>query len=307
MIYTVTFNPSIDLIESLDGFTLGKTNRTTKEKVLPGGKGINVSTVLKNLGFESTALGFLAGHTGDWIEEMVDGLGIKTDFIKLNQGFSRINVKLSDYDGTELNGLGPNIPKGKLLELFTKLEVLQDGDLLVLAGSIPASLPQSIYEDIIKMLSQRNILFVVDATKDLLVNVVKMHPFLIKPNIHELGEIFQVSLDTKESVLPYVKKLQEMGARNVIVSMSKDGAVLVTEEGDVYRMDAPKGKLVNAVGSGDSMVAGFIAGWLQTHDYAKAFHMGICSGSASAFSENLASGEEIKDLMERTSRPQKAD
>lgn len=297
MIYTVTFNPSLDYIVSMNGFEMGMTNRTTGEQMFPGGKGINVSIVLGNLGIENTALGFTAGFTGEQIEREVYKMGLHTDFIRIENGFSRINVKLKDYDGTEINGMGPKIEQVHVNALFGKLDQLRAGDVLVLAGSIPKSLPDSIYSDILERLQDKGVLSVVDATKDLLLNVLQYWPFLIKPNNHELGEIFDVTLNTREDVVPYAKKLQEKGARNVLVSMSGQGAVLVDETGTVHMLAAPKGKLVNAVGAGDSMVAGFVAGWTQKQDYDYAFRMGISAGSASAFSELLATREEIERIF----------
>lgn len=296
MVYTVTFNPSLDYIISLQGFQMGLTNRTREEQMLPGGKGINVSTVLQNLGIENTALGFTAGFTGQEIERMVSEIGFQCDFIRTRTGFSRINVKLKDYDGTEINGMGPVIQEEEAENLMEKLRGLQEGDVLVLAGSIPESLPDSIYRDILAELQGEGILFVVDATKDLLLNVLEYQPFLIKPNNHELGEIFDVKLKTRESVIPYAKKLQEKGARNVLVSMAGAGAVLAAETGEVYMLPAPKGTLVNAVGAGDSMVAGFLAGWLEHQSYSHAFRMGVAAGSASAFSQLLATREEIEEI-----------
>lgn len=299
MVYTVTFNPSLDYIISLQGFQMGMTNRTKEEQMLLGGKGINVSTVLQNLGIDNTALGFTAGFTGQEIERMVREIGFQCDFIRTKTGFSRINVKLKDYDGTEINGIGPVIQKEEAEKLMEKLKHLEEGDVLVLAGSIPESLPNSIYRDILAELQGKGILFVVDATKDLLLYVLEYEPFLIKPNNHELGEIFDVELKTRESVIPYAKKLQEKGARNVLVSMAGEGAVLVAENGEVFMQPAPKGTLVNAVGAGDSMVAGFIAGWMESQSYSHAFRMGVAAGSASAFSHLLATKEEIQRIYER--------
>lgn len=293
MIYTVTFNPSLDYIVSVDDFKLGLTNRTSSELILPGGKGTNVSTVLKNLGFESTALGFVAGFTGNEIVKRLNDMGIKSDFISIENGISRINLKLKSIDGTEINGAGPDISEEKVNELMDKLNQLKEGDVLVLAGSIPSSMSVNIYRDIMADLKDRGVMIVVDATKDLLLNVLEYHPFLIKPNNHELGEIFDVKLTTREEVIPYGRKLQEKGARNVLVSMAGEGAVLIAEDGQVFDAPAPKGKLINGVGAGDSMVAGFVAGWIEKQDYEYAFHMGVASGSASAFSENLATKEEI--------------
>ena len=293
MIYTVTFNPSLDYIVSVDDFKLGLTNRTSSELILPGGKGTNVSTVLKNLGLESTALGFVAGFTGNEIVKRLNDMGIKSDFISIENGISRINLKLKSIDGTEINGAGPDISEDKVNELMDKLNQLKEGDVLVLAGSIPSSMSDNIYRDIMADLKDRGVMIVVDATKDLLLNVLEYHPFLIKPNNHELGEIFDVKLTTREEVIPYGRKLQEKGARNVLVSMAGEGAVLIAEDGQVFDAPAPKGKLINGVGAGDSMVAGFVAGWIEKQDYEYAFHMGVASGSASAFSENLATKEEI--------------
>lgn len=296
MIYTVTFNPSLDYIISVNDFSLGKTNRTTTEQMLAGGKGINVSTVLTNLGIENTALGFIAGFTGIEIERMAKESGLVCDFIPLQNGCSRINVKMKDFDGTEINGLGPMIDEMAMAQFMSKLENLQRGDILVLAGSIPSSMPSSIYRDIMEKLSGKGIAFVVDATKDLLLNVLEYQPFLIKPNNHELGEIFGVELKTRESVVPYAKKLQELGTKNVLVSMAGEGAVLLDETGEVFMLPVPKGTLVNAVGAGDSMVAGFLAGWIERKEYSHAFKMGVSAGSASAFSEVLATKEEIEKV-----------
>ena len=299
MIYTVTFNPSLDYIVSVDEFKLGLTNRTSSELLLPGGKGINVSTILTNLGIESTALGFAAGFTGDEIIRRVEQIGVRSDFIRIEDGISRINVKLKSIDGTEINGMGPDISSEKTEELMRKLDVLDEGDVLVLAGSIPSSMPDDIYSRILKRLEGKGITFVVDATGDLLLNVLKYHPFLIKPNNHELGDLFGVELKTRKEVVPYGRKLQEMGAKNVLISMAGEGAVLIAEDGSVYDTPAPKGVLVNAVGSGDSMVAGFTAGWMEKKDYRHAFYMGVAAGSASAFSEYLATKDEIMELYQK--------
>ena len=299
MIYTVTFNPSLDYIVSVNDFQLGLTNRTDSELILPGGKGINVSTILMNLGIDSTAFGFAAGFTGEEIIREVEAMGIRSDFIKIDSGISRINLKLKNIDGTEINGSGPEISEEKIEELLGKLDILGEGDILVLAGSIPASMPADMYSTIMERLQHKNVTFIVDATKDLLINVLKYKPFLIKPNNHELGELFDVKLTTREEVIPYGKKLQKQGARNVLISMAGEGAVLVAEDGSVYEAPAPKGTLVNAVGAGDSMVAGFTAGWIEKKDYRHAFYMGVSAGSASAFSEYLATKEEIMDLYEK--------
>ena len=302
MIYTVTFNPSLDYIVSVNDFQLGLTNRTDSELILPGGKGINVSTILMNLGIDSTAFGFAAGFTGEEIIREVEAMGIRSDFIKIDSGISRINLKLKNIDGTEINGSRPEISEEKIEELLRKLDILGEGDILVLAGSIPASMPADMYSTIMERLQHKNVTFIVDATKDLLINVLKYKPFLIKPNNHELGELFDVKLTTREEVIPYGKKLQKQGARNVLISMAGEGAVLVAEDGSVYEAPAPKGTLVNAVGAGDSMVAGFTAGWIEKKDYRHAFYMGVSAGSASAFSEYLATKEEIMDLYEKVSK-----
>ena len=294
MVYTVTFNPSLDYIVTVDDFKLGLTNRTTSELMLPGGKGINVSIVLSNLGIENTAIYFSAGFIGDEITRKVKEWGIKSEEIKVSNGCSRVNLKLKSIDGTEINGAGPDISKEAIESFYHKLEMLQEGDTLVLAGSIPQTMPETIYSDIMARLSGKGIRIVVDATRDLLVNVLEYKPFLVKPNNHELGEIFGVELNTREDVVPYAKKMIEMGAENVIVSMAGQGAVFVSANGDAYLREAPEGKLVNGVGAGDSMVAGFIAGYLENKDLLHAFKMGLSAGSASAFSEYLATREEVE-------------
>ncbi len=296
MIYTVTFNPSLDYIASCDNFTLGETNRTTKEIIYPGGKGINVSIVLRNLGLDTTALGFLAGFTGDEIKRLILKEGIKNEMIEVNNGFSRINIKLRSKQESELNGMGPLIDDESIKKLYQKLDNLNSDDILVLAGSIPSSMPSNIYSDIMAYLKDKNMKIVVDATKDLLLNVIPYKPFLIKPNNHELGELFNVELKTREEVIPYAKKLQELGARNVLVSLAGEGAVLVDENNGIHLSPAPKGKVINSVGAGDSMVAGFLYGYKTFNNYNEAFKYGVCTGSASAFSEQLAKLEEVKEL-----------
>jgi 1-phosphofructokinase len=298
MIYTVTFNPSLDYIVSVSDFKLGLTNRTDSELLLPGGKGINVSTVLQNLGIANTVLGFTAGFVGEEVRKEVEQLGVKAEFISLDEGVSRINLKLKSIDGTEINGRGPKIPREAVDALMTQLDRLGADDTLVLAGSIPASMPDDIYQKIMERLDGRDVRIVVDATKDLLLNVLGHHPFLIKPNNHELGDIFGVKLSEREEVVPYAKKLQEKGAVNVLVSMAGKGAVLLAEDGSVYAAEAPKGTLKNGVGAGDSMVAGFLAGYGESGDYEHAFRMGLAAGSASAFSEQLATKDEIKKVYE---------
>ncbi|MEE3467992.1 MAG: 1-phosphofructokinase [Eubacterium sp.] len=300
MIYTVTFNPSLDYIVNVDHLRLGSVNRTTSEIIYPGGKGINVSIVLKNLGFENTALGFLAGFTGEDIRKRLLASGIRADFIEVPEGMSRINVKIRSDEESEINGMGPAIRSEDIDSLYGKLDALEEGDVLVLAGSIPSMMPETMYSDIMSRLQQKNIRIAVDATRDLLMNVMPYHPFVIKPNNHELGEIFDVELRTRDEVIPYAKKLQEKGATNVLVSMAGEGAVLVAEDGTEYQSPAPRGQVVNSVGAGDSMVAGFIAGYLATGSYEQAFRMGVCTGSASAFSEELATKEEVDALMKAT-------
>jgi 1-phosphofructokinase len=299
MVYTVTFNPSLDYIVSVEDFRLGMTNRTSSELILPGGKGLNVSMVLGNLGIENTALGFVAGFTGEEIVRRIEEMGVKSDLIPVENGISRINLKLKSIDGTEINGCGPEISEKNVERLMIKLDVLKNEDVLVLAGSIPSSMPDDIYKKIMERLNGRGVMIVVDATKDLLVNVLEYHPFLVKPNNHELGEIFHTELKTRKEVIPYAKKMQEMGAANVLVSMAGEGAVLAAADGTVQDIPAPKGKLINGVGAGDSMVAGFLAGWMEKRDYKHAFYMGVSAGSASAFSEILATGKEVEAVYQQ--------
>lgn len=297
MIYTVTFNPSLDYIVSVRNFEEGSVNRASDEMILPGGKGINVSIVLNNLGMESHLLGFIAGFTGKEIERMVSDDGCISEFIKVDNGFSRINVKMRSEKESEINGIGPAISNSEMTQLLDKLDKLEEGDVLVLAGSIPASIPDTIYYDIMKMLSDRKIMIVVDATKDLLLNVLPLHPFLIKPNKQELAEMMNLENLSKEDIVKNAFELQKRGARNVLVSMAGEGAILVTEDGNVYSSAAHKGNVVNSVGAGDSMVAGFIYGYLKNKDYKEAFETGLCAGSASAFSQNLATKEQVEELL----------
>ena len=294
MIYTITFNPALDYIMVVPSCRSGEVNRTESEKIMAGGKGINVSIVLNNMGVENTALGFISGFTGGAIKNILADMNCKTDFIKLDNGFSRINVKIKSDTETEINGQGPDISDGAVKKLYEKLDSLNDGDTLVLAGSIPSSLSDSIYCEIMDYLKDKKLNIVVDATKDLLVNVLKYKPFLVKPNNHEIGG---VELKTRNEVVPYAKKMQEMGAKNVLVSMAGEGAVFVGENGEVYESEAPKGKLVNSTGAGDSMVAGFLAGYMEKQDFMYALKMGLSAGSASAFSENLATKEEILNVF----------
>lgn len=296
MIYTVTFNPSLDYYVEVDDFKTGYTNRTKTEKLLPGGKGINVSVVLNNLGIVNTSFGFVAGFTGEEIVRQLDSRGIVSEFINVKNGISRINVKMKSIDGTEINGIGPAIDKKYIDELILRLEKLQEGDVLILAGSIPSSVLDNIYEIIAKKMYEKGVDVVVDATKNLLLNVLKYNPFLIKPNNNELEEIFNVKINDKNKALEYAKELQKMGAKNVIISMAQKGAVFVSAEGRSYMAKAPKGQLINGVGAGDSMVAGFVSGWIKSSDYEEAFKLGVAAGSASAFSQDLASAKKISEV-----------
>ncbi len=298
MVYTVTFNPAIDYVVHTGDMALGQVNRSNAEEMYFGGKGINVSIVLKELGIESKALGFVAGFTGEAIEKGVSQMGVHTDFVKLEKGNSRINVKIKSAEETELNGQGPDIDDEAIAKLFEKLDKLTDGDTIILAGSIPNSLPSDIYERIIERLSDRKIKVVVDATKDLLMNVLKYKPFLIKPNNHELGELFGVVLKTNDEIAEYAKKLQDMGAKNVLVSMAGDGALLLDENGKTHICGVCKGKVKNSVGAGDSMVAGFVAGSMDG-DYEYALKLGTATGGATAFSDGLATKEKISELLKQ--------
>ena len=298
MVYTVTFNPAVDYIVHTKELIPGATNRSDSEEIYFGGKGINVSIVLSELGVKSKALGFAAGFTGEAIEKGVAEKGIDAEFVHLSEGFSRINVKIKSGEETELNGQGPKITDEAIAELFAKLDEIQDGDTLVLAGSIPSSLPADIYERILERLSGKKIRAVVDATKDLLLNVLKYRPFLIKPNNFELGEIFGTEMKSTEDIVEYAGKLKEMGARNVLVSMAGDGAVLLDENGQTHVCGVCRGRVKNSVGAGDSMVAGFIAG-CEKGDYEYALKLGTASGGATAFSEGLAEKEKIFELLEQ--------
>ena len=302
MIYTVTFNPALDYVVWVDHFTTGSVNRTAEEKIFYGGKGINVSAVLASLGYPSTALGFVAGFTGDEIERGVKTLGFSSDFIRVKKGMSRINVKLKSEEESEINGRGPEITTEDVNELFRKLEHLKAEDILVLSGSIPATIDSRIYEMILEKLEGRGILTVVDAEKDLLLNVLKYHPFLIKPNNHELGEMFGVVLENDAAIVEYARRLQDMGARNVLVSMAGDGAMLVAENKEIYHLGVAKGIVRNSVGAGDSMVAGFLAGYLENKDYAHALRLGTAAGGATAFSDGLGTRDEIMRLYQEVGK-----
>mgnify|MGYP004645126483 FL=1 len=297
MIYTITFNPALDYILQVDNFEIGKINRTKNEKILSGGKGLNVSIVLRNLGIKSTALGFIAGFTGDELKLDIEQRGIETDFVKVSNGITRINVKISSKIETALNGNGPIVTEKDIEILLDKIKKIKKEDIVILAGNIPKCINNNIYEIICKTLEKNKVTFIVDATKELLVNVLKYKPFLIKPNKEELEETFKEKIETKEEIVFYAKKLQLIGAKNVLISLGGDGAIFVTADGEVYFSEAPKGKVVNTVGAGDSMVAGFVAGYLKNGDLKKAFKMGIATGSASAFSDNLATAEEVANLL----------
>ena len=296
MVYTVTFNPAIDYVVHIKDIHLGETNHSDSEEIYFGGKGINVSVVLKELGVNSKALGFTAGFTGEAIENGLADLGIDTDFVRLKTGNSRINVKLKSAEETEINGQGPHIDDESVTLLFQKLDALTDGDTLILAGSIPSSLPTDIYEKILERLKGKKIRVIVDATKDLLLNVLKFKPFLVKPNNHELGDMFGVNLKTDEEIEKYARKLQDMGAVNVLISMAGDGSMLIDETGKMHRAGVCKGKVKNSVGAGDSMVAGFTAG-IQRVDYEYALKLATAAGGATAFSDGLATKDKITELF----------
>ncbi len=304
MIYTVTFNPAIDYVARLSTpLTPGQLHRNQEEDFQFGGKGINVSNVLQTLGLDTVALGFVAGFTGQSLARGLQDMGLTTDLITVRQGMTRINVKIKAREETEINGIGPVITDGDLALLLDRLDRLADGDILVLSGSIPSCLPSDTYETIMCRLQHRNIPIVVDATQQLLVNVLKYRPFLIKPNNHELGEIFGKALKTREEITVCARQLQQQGARNVLVSMAGDGALLLDETGCVHSIGCPRGQVINSVGAGDSMVAGFLAGWCQTGDYSYALKLGTAAGSATAFSLGLADRETIDALLATLSGP----
>lgn len=298
MIYTVTLNPSIDYVIKVDKLTTGNINRVNEEHVYPGGKGINVTRILKSLDNDNIALGFVSGFTGDYIINSLQELNLKSDFIKVKEGFTRINVKVKSEEETEINGQGPKISEEELNQFYKVIDKLVDGDILILSGSIPSCLDERLYESIMKKVEDRDIKVIVDATKNLLLNVLKYKPFLIKPNNHELAEMFNVELNSTEDVVFYARKLKEMGAQNVLISMGKDGALLVTEKDEVFASSVAKGEVVNSVGAGDSMVAGFIAGYLKSNSYEEALRLGAASGGATAFSSDLATREFIDKLVD---------
>lgn len=308
MIYTVTFNPSLDYVVSVEEFSSGKMNRTTSETIYPAGKGINVSMVLSQLGVDNTALGFVAGFTGEELKRSLQEKGIITDFIQIENGTTRINVKLRTknmiepesetflHQETEINGQGPVVSEIDLMKLMDRISKMTENDFLIVSGSVSRGVPQNVYADIVKLCIEKNVRVVIDASSALLWNALEYKPFLIKPNHHELGDIFNRNIESHEEILFYAKELQNRGARNVLVSMGDAGAVLVAEDGQVYEMEAPKGQVLNSVGAGDSMVAGFVAEYLSSHDYEKALKLGIAAGSATAFSEGLATRAEIEAL-----------
>lgn len=304
MIYTITFNPALDYIAQVENFKIGEINRTKTETILPGGKGLNVSIVLKNLEIENTALGFVAGFTGEELIRKMESQGVKTDFVKVEKGITRINLKISSMSEnqvkeTALNGMGPQITKNDMDILFEKIQKMSTKDIVILSGSIPKNMDKDIYEKICKELKEKGITFIVDSTQELLMNVLKYNPFLIKPNKEELEETLNCKISTKEDIVNAAKTLQKMGAQNVLVSLGNDGALLLTKEDDTYYSKAPRGQVVNTVGSGDSMVAGFLAGYYQTQDYEYALKVGVAAGSATAFSIRLATKEDVDLLLKQ--------
>ncbi|MGL5506395.1 MAG: 1-phosphofructokinase [Paraclostridium sp.] len=298
MIYTVTLNPSIDYVIKVDNLKNGEVNRVNEEHIYPGGKGINVSLILREHGYASKALGFVSGFTGEYITNVLRDKGLDEDFIKINNGFTRINVKVKSVEETEINGQGPIISNEDLEKLYKQINELDEDDILVLAGSIPNTLDSRLYENIMDMLKYKNVKVVVDATRSLLMNVLKHKPFLIKPNNYELEEIFGVKLESTKDIIEYAIKLKDMGAQNVLISMGKDGSILITDNYEVYQSNVPYGTVINSVGAGDSMVAGFIAGYLNSKDYKEALKLGAASGSATAFASDLATKENIYELLD---------
>lgn len=298
MIYTVTCNPSVDYVVQMEQFQPGMVNRAIGEQVFSGGKGINVAVILKNLGVPNRVLGFLAGFTGDFIEKELQAQGCQTAFVRLEKGFSRINIKIKGEEESEINGGGPAVDQAAMESLFERINRLQKGDMLIVSGSIPPSLPKNLYEKILELLDGRGIYTVVDTSGEALLKTLRYEPFLIKPNHLELEELAQSRLFTREEIIAQGKRLQEMGAQNVLISMAAEGAVLLTSDGKVLFGEAPRGTVRNSVGAGDSMVGGFVAGWLKTGSYAAALQWGIAAGSASAFCEGLATGEEIRRLFD---------
>ncbi len=299
MIYTVTFNPALDYVMKVENLGFDDINRTYGEELYYGGKGINVSIILSRLGIENTALGFKGGFTGDKLQQMLDDDGIKNDFIRLKNGNTRINVKIKYDKEFDINACGPEISEDEMQALFNKIDAFKDGDTIILAGSVPKSLPSDIYEKILERLANKNINSVVDSTGDLLLNVLKYHPFLIKPNNFELGELFDTEIKTEEDIVKYACKLQDAGARNVLVSRGKDGALLVDENKKIYKVGIIQGKPLNSVGCGDSMVAGFIAGFIKTKDYSYSLKLGSACSNATAFCYGLAEKSEIQEAFDK--------
>ena len=302
MIYTLTCNPSVDYVVQMAEFCPGMVNRAQGEQAFSGGKGINVTVILKNLGIPNRALGFLAGFTGDFIEQDLREQGCQTEFVRLAKGFSRINVKIKGQEESEINGGGPAVDQAAMEALFEKINSLRKGDMLIISGSIPPSLPKDLYEKILGLLDERGVYAVVDTAGEALMKTLRYEPFLIKPNRQELEELAQSRLFTREEIVAQGRRLQEMGAQNVLISMAAEGAVLLTSDGKVFFGEAPRGTVRNSVGAGDSMVGGFVAGWLKTGSYPAALQWGIAAGSASAFCEGLATGEEIRRLLEEEIR-----
>ena len=307
MIYTLTCNPSLDYMTHVSDFRLGKTNRVASERMIVGGKGINVSLMLKNLGYDSTCLGFVAGFTGKEIMRQTEEMGLCANFIELSKGMSRVNVKLTSYESktpddlceTEINGIGPEVTDSSVEQLRQNMNQIKDGDVLIMSGSIPKSLPDTLYKSIMEHLSGKDVKVIVDATGKLLLNTLSKKPFLVKPNKQELEELYQVSIENKNQLIEYAIKIQQEGAQNVLVSLGEEGAVLLTEHGSIYIVKAPEGKLVNGVGAGDSMVAGFLAGYLEQKNYEYAFRMSVAAGSASAFSTSFAQREMVEELVSK--------
>lgn len=302
MIYTVTFNPAIDYVMQTKNLKTGITNRSLKEEYFYGGKGINVSTILHRLGVETTALGFISGFTGDALAAGLKEEGLTTDFIKLAEGFTRINVKIKDEtikdkEETEINGQGPTITADAVEALFRKLDILTGEDMLVISGSVPSSMPTDTYQQILRVLAKKNLPVVVDATGQLLLQVLQYHPFLIKPNNDELADMLGKPMDTTEQIIAGAKTLRKKGSQNVLVSRGAKGALLVTEDDEIILQDAIKGNAINTVGAGDSMIAGFLSGYIKTKDYHYALHLGTAAGSATACSPGLANAKEIERRM----------
>ena len=306
MIYTITLNPALDYTIQVNHLELGKVNRTSKEELFAGGKGINVSWVLNELGISNTALGFTAGFTGAHLRSLLEQQGIQTQFIDVKNGMTRINVKIKSTQESEINGLGPFIEDGDFKELCHQIQQLKPDDILILSGSVPSCMPFDTYDQILKHLP-KGVQFIVDAEKKLLLSVLKYHPFLIKPNKEELQDLFETKLSSDDDIIHYAKQLQIMGAQNVLISMASEGSILIDEHTHVHRMKSADGKLVNSVGAGDSMTAGFIAGWLKTHSYEKALLLGTACGSATAFSSGLADKTVIHQTLLKLAEKERID